>query len=71
MNIHKNAKTIPKMRALIVARRQSGATPCQIALAIGESCATVNKSLARYAGEGQAGLADRSRRPHSANPHDG
>ena len=64
MNIHKNAKTTPKMRALIVARRQAGATPCQIALAIGVSSATVNKWLARYAGAGEAGLADRSSRPH-------
>ena len=63
MNIHKNAKTTPKMRALIVARRQSGATPCQIALAIGVSSATVNKWLARYASAGEAGLADRSSRP--------
>ena len=43
MNIHKNAKTTPKMRALIVARRQAGATPCQIALAIGVSSATVKR----------------------------
>ena len=63
MNIHKNAKTTPKMRALIVARRQAGETPGQIALAIGVSPATVNKWLSRHAFEGVAGLADRSSRP--------
>jgi len=64
MNIHKNAKTTPKMRALIVARRQAGEKPRVIARAIGVSPATVNKWLARHASEGKAGLADRSSRPH-------
>ena len=63
MNIHKNAKTTPKMRALIVARRQAGETPRQIALAIGVSTVTVGKWLTRHAAEGEAGLADRSSRP--------
>jgi len=35
MNIHKNAKTTPKMRALIVARRQAEEKPRVIARAIG------------------------------------
>ena len=64
MNIHQNAKTTPKMRALIVARRQAGETPRFIALSIGVSSATVNKWLGRHAAEGEAGLADRSSRPH-------
>ena len=64
MNIHQNAKTTPKMRALIVVRRQTGETPRQIAVAIGVSAATVNPWLARHAAEGEAGLADRSSRPH-------
>ena len=64
MNIHKNAKTTPKMRALIVARRQGGETPGQIAVAIGVSVVTVRKWLARHASEGAAGLDDRSSRPH-------
>ena len=63
MNIHKNAKTTPKMRAVIVARRQAGETARQIALAIGVSCGTVNKWLARHRCEGNAGLVDRSSRP--------
>ena len=64
MNIHKNAKTTPKMRALIVARRQGGETPPQIASALGVSAVTVRKWVARHAAEGEAGLGDRSSRPH-------
>ena len=63
MNIHQNAKTTPKMRALIVARRQAGETSDRIAGALGVSVATVNKWLARHAVEGAAGLVDRSSRP--------
>jgi len=63
VNIHKNAKTTPKMRALIVARRQGGETLGQIAVAIGVSVVTVRKWLARHAAEGEVGLADRSSRP--------
>ena len=64
MNIHMNAKTTPKIRGLIVARRQGGETPGQIAVAIGVSAVTVRKWLARHALEGEAGLDDRSSRPH-------
>lgn len=52
------------MRGWIVARRQAGEAPRQIALAIGVSPATVHKWLSRHAAEGEAGLADRSSRPH-------
>jgi transposase len=64
VNIHKNAKTTPKMRALIVERRQAGETPGQIASALGVSSVTVRKWIARHAAEGRAGLEDRSSRPH-------
>ena len=64
VNTHKNAKTTPKMRALIVARRQAGEKPRFIALAIGVWPATVRKWLSRHATAGEAGLADRSSRPH-------
>ena len=64
MNIHKNAKTTMKMRALIVARSQSGESAGQIAFALGVSPVTVRKWLCRHAAEGSAGLADRSSRPH-------
>ena len=63
MNIHKNAKTTPKMRGLIVARRQAGETPDRIASALGVSAVTVRKWLARHAAEGEAGLTDRPSRP--------
>ena len=63
MNIHKNAKTTTKMRALIVARKQAGETARQIARALWVSSATVHKWLRRHAAEGEAGLADRSSRP--------
>lgn len=64
MNIHKNAKTTPKMRALIVERRLAGETSGQIACALGVSTGTVRKWIARHAAEGPAGLEDRSSRPH-------
>ena len=63
MNIHKNAKTTPKMRGLIVAARQAGETPDRIASALGVSAVTVRKWLARHAAAGEAGLTDRSSRP--------
>ena len=64
MNIHKNAKTTPKMRGLIVERRQAGETPRSIASAVGVSPATVSKWLRRFWSEGVAGLQDRISRPH-------
>ena len=64
MNIHKNAKTTPKMRALIGERRQAGETPRSIAGAVGVSRATVSKWLRRFGNEGVAGLQDRTSRPH-------
>lgn len=63
MNIHKNAKTTPKMRALMVARQQAGETPRSIASAVGVSPATVGKWLKRFRNEGMAGLQDRTSRP--------
>ena len=64
MNIHKNARTTPKMRALIVERHQAGETPRSISSAVGVSPATVHKWLRRFRAEGMAGLNDRSSRPH-------
>jgi transposase InsO family protein len=65
MNIHKNARTTPYSRAEIVRRvlvlRE---TPRAVATALGVSERTVAKWLARYRAEGEAGLADRSSRPH-------
>jgi len=74
MNIHKNARTTPHGRAEIVRRVMLlGETPRAVAAAMGVSQRTVAKWLARYRAEGEAGLADRSSRPHtlpSATPAD-
>jgi transposase len=64
VNIHKNARTTPNMRVLIVARLQAGETPRSIAGAVGVSPATVRKWLRRHESEGVAGLEDRTSRPH-------
>jgi transposase len=64
VNIHKNAKTTPKMRALMIARHQAGETPRSIASAVGVSPATVGKWLQRFKSDGMAGLEDRTSRPH-------
>ena len=64
MNIHKNARTTPLMRALIVERHRAGETPLSIARAVGVSLASIRKWLRRFKTEGVSGLADRSSRPH-------
>jgi transposase InsO family protein len=74
MNIHKNARTTPYSRAEIVRRVIAlRETPRAVATALGVSQRTVAKWLARYRAEGEAGLADRSSRPHvlpTATPAD-
>ncbi len=63
MNIHKDAKSTLTMRALIDSRRMGGkAGPDRHCDWV--SAATVRKWLARHAAGGEAGLADRSCRPH-------
>ena len=62
MKVHRNAKTTPRLRQLIVTRAQGGWTYAQIAAALGLSVRTVAKWMARSR---QAhGLLDRSSRPH-------
>ncbi len=66
MNIHKNARTTPYSRAEIVRRVMVlRETPRAVATALGVSQRTVAKWLARYRAEGEAGLTDRSSRPHA------
>jgi len=69
MNAHKNARTTPFARALMVERRAAGWPPPDIAAAIGVSTRTVFKWLRRFREEGAAGLENRSslarRRPHA------
>ena len=73
MNIHKNARTTPQSRALLVHRVLREHWPVSaVAIAFGISERTVYKWLARYRAEGAAGLLDRSstahRRPHALSP---
>ena len=73
MNIHKNARTTPQSRALLVHRVLREHWPVSaVALAFGVSERTVYKWLARYRSEGAGGLRDRRsvahRRPHALTP---
>src|SRR5579863_1868354 len=65
MNIHKNARLTPYSRAELVRRvLVEGQAPMAVASAMGVTGKTVGKWVARFEAEGQAGLADRSSRPH-------
>src|SRR5438128_1110165 len=65
MQLHRNAKTTPKGRALIVQRVDvDGWTVTQTAGAFGVSVRTVHKWRARHDTEGLAGLLDRDSTPH-------
>jgi transposase InsO family protein len=73
MNIHKNARTTPQSRALLVQRVLREHWPVSaVAIAFGISERTVYKWLARYRAEGVLGLQDRRstahRRPHALAP---
>ncbi|HEX7138877.1 MAG TPA: IS481 family transposase [Vicinamibacterales bacterium] len=65
MKIHRNAKTTPQMRALIVdrVRRQGWSSPAA-ATAAGISVRTTQKWLRRYRLGGPTALTDASSRPH-------
>jgi transposase InsO family protein len=63
---HGNARTTVHGRKLIVARHQAGWPQAHIAAAMGISRKCVRTWIARYAAEGDAGLADRSSRPHTS-----
>ena len=62
---HGNARTTFHGRLLIVQRRQQGWRQAHIAAAMGVSRKCVKTWIDRYAAEGEAGLADRSSRPHT------
>ena len=66
MDIHQNARTTPRSRAEIVRRVLAGERPAAVAAAMGLSEPTVRKWVARHGAEGEAGLRDRSCRPHRA-----
>lgn len=64
MNIHKNARLTPKSRAELVRRVMEGQPRDQVAAAFGVSARTAAKWVERFQAEGEAGLQDRSSRPH-------
>jgi transposase InsO family protein len=63
---HRNARTTFHGRLLIVQRHLDGWRPAQIAEAMGISRKCVHGWINRYRTEGEAGLHDRSSRPHSS-----
>ncbi len=64
MNIHSLARTTPSSRGLIADRRAAGSTEAAVATQLGVDRKTVRKWTKRKRDEGQAGLLDRSSRPH-------
>ena len=64
MNVHENARTTPNSRMLMIERLRGGWTVADVAAAQGVDARTVRKWRDRFAAEGEAGLADRSSRPH-------
>ena len=64
MNLHSKARTCPASRELIAKRMLDGAWSEDQAATLGISARTAFKWLARYRAEGEAGLEDRSSRPH-------
>jgi transposase InsO family protein len=62
---HRNARTTLQGRLLIVQRHREGWPQAHIAKAMGISRQCVRKWIQRHEVEGEAGLADRSSRPHS------
>ncbi len=63
---HGNARTTVHGRRLIVERHAAGWKQAHIAAAMGISRKCVRTWLARHAAEGEAGLVDRSSRPHTS-----
>jgi len=64
MDVHQNARSTPRSRAEIVRRVLAGQRPAAVAAAVGVSEPTVRKWVARYRAGAEAGLRDRSCRPH-------
>lgn len=62
---HRTARTTYLGRLLIVERNRAGWPKAHIASAMGISRKCVSTWVARYEAEGEAGLHDRSSRPHT------
>ncbi len=65
---HRNARLTVHGRRLLVQRVLSGTPVAHVAAAMGISRATAHKWVRRWRAEGEAGLHDRSSRPHTT-PH--
>ena len=63
---HANARTTVHGRLLIVQRWQAGWRKAHIAAAMGVSRKCVRTWITRFENDGEAGLADRSSRPHTS-----
>jgi len=63
---HGNARTTVHGRKLIVQRHAAGWEKAHIAAAMGVSRKCVRKWISRFEAEGEAGLVDRSSRPHTS-----
>jgi transposase InsO family protein len=66
MDVHENARTTPRSRMLMIERLEAGWKVNAVAAAFGIDQRTVRKWRERYRQEGQAGLMDRSSRPHAS-----
>ncbi len=64
MDVHENARTTPHRRRLMVERLAAGWTVAAVTASFGVDPKTVRKWCYRHAAEGEAGLLDRSSRPH-------
>jgi transposase InsO family protein len=64
MDMHKNARLTPLGRERMVRLVLSGQTPQAVSAAVGVCPRTVRKWVERFEHEGEAGLQDRSSRPH-------
>ena len=64
MDVHQNAKNTPRGRRSMIQRLAEGWTILAVAAAFDVDPKTVRKWRARFLAEGEAGLADRSSRPH-------
>lgn len=66
MNIHTNARLTLRRRQELVRRLGAGEPLKRVARGLAVSAHTARKWRARYQAEGEAGLADRSSRPHTS-----
>jgi transposase InsO family protein/transposase len=62
--VHANARLTPEGRRILVVRIAGGRPPAHVAAEMGVSRSTAYRWWARFRAEGEAGLQDRSSRPH-------